>query len=154
MPRRRRIEIERNELVARIISYNRSYYISRNEIDYRKVGDEAILEIAGTVEAIGKKHKKLIGAPFEATLICACEYSAEQPLSATASPRLFGVTLKGGKASILVYLPMEPFWALPSMIASKEITHIEAIYGKPHYGDADLDSLHFASSTKFDEIRQ
>ncbi|HEX8572881.1 MAG TPA: hypothetical protein VF759_09030 [Allosphingosinicella sp.] len=62
------------------------------------------------------------------------------------------VQLRKRGCSLAAYLPADAFWALPSMISSGAITHIEARFERLSYGSGDLQSLYFATASKLAEL--
>jgi hypothetical protein len=63
------------------------------------------------------------------------------------------VNLRKGGCSLMAYIPADAFWALPAMISSGAVTHVEARFGKSHYGSADLLSLYFAPAHRLIESK-
>ena len=70
----------------------------------------------------------------------------------TGKPYLMSAQLRKTGCSVAAYLPADAFWALPEMISSGAITHIEARFDKPSRGSGDLQSLYFATAAKLDEL--
>lgn len=76
----------------------------------------------------------------------------EEPSSSAGKPFLMSVQLRKRGCSLAAYLPADAFWALPSMISSGAITHIEARFERLSYGSGDLQSLYFATASKLAEL--
>lgn len=141
MPKRKP-PIEPSTLTAAIEDVKRSYYISEQR-DYRRVDDEAIIDVIGRIEEISAAHKRHLGQQLDMTFVCARSFHQDQPERDVERPSLFSVHLRGEQRSLMAYLPADAFWALASMIASGEITHIEARFMPPRYGHGDLLSLYY-----------
>jgi hypothetical protein len=113
--RKTRKHIEPEELRAHILTISRSYYVSRSEVgDESYVDDEAILEVEGLIEEVSPRHRKHLGLPITICLLSAKRYSPKREPSSA----FFGsINLRGMSRSALSYLPAEPFWHVPEMIA-------------------------------------
>jgi hypothetical protein len=149
MPRRKRPPIERFTLVAAIQSIERSYYIAE-EPGLNRVDDEAILTLQGVIQSIASRHKRHQGKSIEMVLLCARSFPRDQGRPAADKPFLMQVGLRGEERSLGAYLPADAFWALPTMIASGCVTHVEADYSPSRSGYAELLSLHFRRNLKYD----
>lgn len=149
MPKKQRPP-EPGRLVATIETVEHSYYVSQ----YREHGnwfdDEAILDVIGKIEEISPRHKRHLGRRIEMSFACSRRFTKEAT-EPEGKPFLLNVNLKKDRCSFMAYLPADAFWALPGMIASKAVTHIEARFSEPHYGSADLLSVHFATAAKLAE---
>lgn len=145
MRRKRKPPVESFTLTAVIQSLERSYFIAEHH-DQRRVDDEAILTVWGRIEQISPRYERHIGTVIEMQLLCARSFRRDEPLPATDKPFLMSVSLRDDNRSLAAYLPADAFWALPEMINSKAITHIQAEFEPSRAGYADLQFLHFASS--------
>ena len=107
--------VELEELRASILTITRSYYVSRSEVgDESYVDDEATIDVEGIIEAASPRHRKHLGLPIAISLLSAKRYSPNREPSSA----FFGsVNLHGSRRSALSYLPAEPFWQLPELIA-------------------------------------
>lgn len=106
--------VGRAEIWGRIHSVRRNYYISRSGLgEASRCDDEAVIELATTVEAVSPEYRKHLGQPFSVSLLSARTYSDDP-----AEPASFfgSVTLRGSQRSALAYLPPAPFWAAPTLI--------------------------------------
>ena len=113
--------------------------------EVRRVDDEAILDIVGRIERLDRSRNQYLGHRIEISLLCARSFGEELPAS-TGKPSLMSVQLRKKGCSLAAYLPADAFWALPSMISSGAITHIEARFDSLSYGSGDLRSLYFATA--------
>jgi hypothetical protein len=141
---KRRPRLERFTLVADIQSIERSYSISE-ESEYRRVDDEARLLLKGVIMRISRRYERHQGKEIEILLLCARSFNRDQAVPASEKPFLMSVNFRGGECSLGAYLPSDAFWALPEMIKSNEVTHVEAYFGPSRYGFAELLDLHFTS---------
>jgi hypothetical protein len=135
-------------LIAKIEGVQRAYSISENGGDLTRVDDEAVLDIVGRIEDISRPRRRYIGERIEMSFICSRSFARSEPTRPTDKTFLLSVELRKGRCSLMAYLPADAFWALPSMISSGGVTHIEARFDRPHYGTGDLLSVHFASASK------
>lgn len=149
MGRKRKPPAESFTLTASIDSVERSYFIAEHH-DLRRVDDEAILTIRGRIEQISPRYKRHAGSIIEMQLLCARSFHRDKPLPASDKPFLMSVSLRGDSPSLGAYLPADAFWALPDMISSKAVTHIQAEFGPSRAGLADLQFLYFARKTVVD----
>ena len=112
----RRTKENSGEVWARILSQKSKYYISQTELrdETCRIDDEAQLEIVAMIDAITPALRKHLGGELTVSLLAAEQYA---PQAATAG-RFFGsVNMRGSQRSALAYLPSQPFWALPALIA-------------------------------------
>ena len=137
-------------LVAAIETMERTYFISEWRGDLRRVDDEAILNVVGRIERLDGSRSQYLGQRIDISLVCARSFAAEASSPASGKPFLMSVQLRKSGCSLMAYLPADAFWALPEMISSGSITHIEARFDKPSHGSGDLQSLHFAPASKLD----
>jgi hypothetical protein len=107
----------------------------------------AMLDVTGKIEEISPRHKRLLGEQIGMSLICSRRFSKDG-VDPEGKPLLLNINLKKNRCGFLVYLPADAFWALPAMIASKAVTHIEATFDDVRYGSGNLLSLHFAPASK------
>lgn len=148
MPRAKQAPEEQNDLIARIESYDHSYYISRDAGSEGYVGDEAIVEITARIERIAPKHKRFLHQTIEILFICARTFGTENDAGYGAKPVLFSVNLRKKECSLLAYMPADAFWTIPPMIENGSVSHVWATHGRSHYGSADLLSVLLASEAK------
>lgn len=92
-------------------------------------------------------RSQYLGHRIEIALLCARSFG-EEPSNSTGKPFLMSVQLRKRGCSLAAYLPADAVWALPSMISSGTITHIEARFDRLRYGSGDLQSLYFATHSK------
>ena len=146
MPRKKPAP-EPGRLIATIEAVEQSYFIAQHREHGDAFDDEAILDVTGRIAEIGSRHRQHLGQEIEMSFICPRRFTSDSN-GPSGKPSMFGVTLKKDQRSLLVYLPADAFWALPAMIASKAVTHIEVSFGDYRYGRADLLSLHFTPASK------
>lgn len=83
---------------------------------------------------------------------CTRSYGDRATFSATDEPFLMSIQLRKSGCSLAAYLPADAFWALPAMISSGAITHIEARFDRLLYGSGDLQSLYLANASKLAKL--
>jgi len=135
-------------LVAKIVSMQRDYYISENRSHEHPVGDEACIDIVGRIEQISPTLKQHLGREIDMSLMCARSFERDERTPPSDKPFLLMINLRKGGCSLMAYLPTDPFWALPAMVTSGAITHIEARFEPPSRGSGLLLSLHFGPIDK------
>ena len=138
-------------LVAAIESIGQTYYISEMRGEVRRVDDEAILDIVGRIERLDPSRSQYLDRRIDISLLCARSFGEETP-TFTGKPFLMSAQLRKRGCSLAAYLPADAFWALPSMISSGAITHLEARFDRLSYGSGDLRSLYFATASKLAEL--
>jgi hypothetical protein len=148
MVRRKPVPPVPSILIAKIETVEQTYYISENREHRRPVGDEAIIEIMGTIEQISLRHKRRLHRSIEITLACSRSFSGEDRIPPSDKPFLLPVQLRKDRCSIMVYLPADAFWAMPPMITSGSITHVEVRFGPSRYGSAELLSIYLFPKSK------
>lgn len=131
-------------LVATIREIEQTYYISEEYGELARVDDEAIVDIVGEIEDISPAQKRFLGQKIEMSFISARSFSRKDPGVTIDKPFLLPIQLRKDRCSLMAYLPADAFWALPNLISSGAVTHIEARFAKPHYGTGDLLSVYFA----------
>lgn len=130
-------------LVARIESFEQSYYIAQDRARDPSVADEALINLTAIIEDISKRLKKHLGEKIEITLGCSNLVEGSHPAAARDQPFLLMMNLRKDYRGCMVYMPRDPFWAIPRMIETGRVTHIEARFAPIRYGDGELLSLHF-----------
>lgn len=148
MARRKTPPPEPELLVARIDHFEQTYYIAEDRTHQVPVQDEALIEITGTIEDITRRHKKHLGQEIEITLGCAHSFSDDEPTVARDKPFLLMMNLRKNHRSCMAYLPNASFWAIPRMIETNRITHIEARFDPIRYGNGTLLSLYFTPQVR------
>lgn len=133
---------EPSTMTASIEEVKRSYYISE-VADFRRVDDEAIIDVIGRIDEISPAHKRHLGKQIDLTLVCARSFHLDETQLNAERPSLFSVHLRGEQRSLMAYLPADTFWNLSSMMMSGEITHIEAQFLRPRYGHGQLLNLYW-----------
>ena len=72
---RRKVVAEVFELTAMIGRIEQSYYISENREAAERVGDEAIIELVGTIVTISPTYKQHVGRGIEMTIVRARSFN-------------------------------------------------------------------------------
>lgn len=140
------------ELTVSIERIEQSYYISENRARREPVGDEAIIDITGTIVTISPTYKQHLGREIEIAVLRARSFSTEDVTPTTDKPFMVTLNLKKAHCSAMAYIPADAFWALPGMITSKAVTHVMVRFSKPYHGSADLLSLYFAPQSKVEAL--
>jgi hypothetical protein len=135
-------------LVARIESFEHTYYIAEDRANREPVQDEALIEIVGQVEWVSPRHKQHQGEKVEFSLLCAQSFSIDAPNTTRSHPFLLSMNLKKGNRSCMAYLPSNVFWSIPNMIETSRVTHIEARFEPLHRGSGSLLSLYLIPETR------
>jgi hypothetical protein len=152
MARRKTPRPDPELLVARIDRFEQSYYIAEDRTHQEPVQDEALIEITGTIEDISKRHKQHLGLEIEITLGCAHGFSDREPTVTKDRPFLLMMVLRKNQRSCMAYLPSASFRAIPRMIETGRVTHIEARFEPVRYGDGALLSLYLTPETKLTSV--
>lgn len=129
-------------LTASIERTEQSYFISEHR-EHGFVDDEAILTVIGRIEEISPRHKRFFGQRIEMSFVCSRRFGKDDG-EAVGKPFLLDMNLRKERCSFMAYLPADAFWALPPMIASKTVTHIEASFEPTRHGSASLLSVYFS----------
>lgn len=143
---------EPQTLVARIESFEQTYYISEYRQHAAPVQDEAIIEIVGRIERISPKLKQHLDQPIDISLACSRGFDLDDPTPPSDNPFLLPMRLSKRQRSCMAYVPAAAFWSIPNMIDTGRITHIEARFEPLHRGDGDLLSLYFLPVSKLAEL--
>jgi len=139
-------------LVAKIVSMERDYYISEHREHERPVGDEAHIEIVGRIEQITRSLKVHAGREIEISLMCSRAFQREEQTPTADRPFLLPMHLRKALCGFSAYLPSDAFWAIPSMISSGEVTHIEARFEVPRRGYGTLLSFYLGPLSKITPV--
>lgn len=140
--RKRKLPVESYTLVASILAIERSYSISE-ERGYRRVDDEATLIVKGVIDRISARYQRHRGKEIAIQLLCARSFNRDRAAPAVEKPFLMSVNFRGREVGLGAYMPSDAFWALPDIIKSKEVTHVEADFTSSRYGFAELLNLNF-----------
>ena len=152
MARRKPPRPDPEKLVARIESYEETYYISQDRDHDVPVGDEAMIDIVARIERISPRHKQHVGEPLDITLTCARSYSDDEPTMASDKPALLVMNLSKRYRGFMAYLPSAAFWAIPGMIETGKVTHIDVRFARLDRGSGDLLSVYLIPASKVDEV--
>ena len=68
-----------------------------------------------------------------------------------ARPYFLSLSLRKDRRSLAIYSPIDAIWAMPGLIASDSITHVEVDFFEPKRGVADVRNL---SLSKVDDMRE
>ena len=143
MARRKTPPPEPELLVARIESFTQSYYIAQDRAQGLPTQDEALIDITAIIEDISKRHKKHLGQNIDIALACTRVFNGDGPISVGDHTFLLLMNLGKDYRGCMAYLPSDAFWAIPRMIETGRVTHIEARFAPTRYGNGELLSLHF-----------
>jgi hypothetical protein len=141
------------ELTAKIESYCRTYYLAQHSGESRRLEDEAQLEITATVIDISRRHRRFLGAPIEISLLTARSFNRSDERTKSAETAfLCQMNLRKIGCSCLAYLPSDAFWALPDMLRSGAVTHIQITFEPTRHGSGTLQSIYLAPEMKLKTI--
>jgi hypothetical protein len=143
---------EPQSLIAAIVSFEPSYYISRQPGHRYPVSDEALIEIEARIERISAKLKAYLGTTIEITLACAQSFPRDEEIHPRDTPSLLNLNLSKRQCSTMVYLPVGAFWSLARLIELGRLTHIEAIFAPLRYGSGDLRGFYLMPASKAAEL--
>lgn len=139
-------------LVARIESFEQTYYISEYRSRGARADDEALIEIVARIEQISPRHKKHCGEQIGITLACAHTYNEEGSTPTSDKPFLLNMNLRKNIRSFMAYLPTAAFWAIPRMIDIGRVTHVHAMFAPLHRGNSELLSVYLIPESKLDDL--
>lgn len=138
-------------LVARIESFEQTYFLCENRQHQAPVQDEAIIDIVAHIENISPKLDQHLGQQIDIRLACSRSFSDDEPPASSEDPFLVLMTLTKGQQSCMAYVPSAAFWSIPRMIDMGRVTHIEARFGSLRRGSGDLLSLYLIPASKLTE---
>lgn len=139
-------------LVARIESFEQTYYISEDQTCGARAEDEALIDIVARIERISPRHRQHCGQQIDITLACAQSFNEEGRTPTSDRPFLLFMNLKKNQRSFMAYLPSAAYWAISRMIDSGKVTHIHAMFAPLHRGHSELLSVYLISESKLDEL--
>lgn len=139
-------------LVARIESFEQTYYISEYRTRGARVDDEALIDIIARIERTSPRHKQHCGEEIGISLACAQTYNEEGRTPTSDRPFLLSMNLKKNNRSFMAYLPGGAFWAIPRMIETGRVTHIHAMFAPLQRGHGELLSVYLIPESKLDEL--
>ena len=140
-------EPEPARLTAIIETVEQTYYIAQDH-PATMVDDEAILDVVGRITEISPSYKAHIREPIEISLLCARRFTWGEPVAPIGRSFLLSMNRRKNSWKTMAYIPADAFWALPSMIQSGAVTHVEARFTTLHRGSGDLLSLYLAPASK------
>jgi hypothetical protein len=139
-------------LVARIESFEQTYYISEYRTRGTRVDDEALIDIVGRIERTSPRHKHHCGEQIVISLACAQTYNDEGRTPTSDKPFLLNMNLRKNNRSFMAYLPAAAFWAIPRIIDTGKVTHVHAMFAPLYRGDSKLLSIYLIPESKLDEL--
>lgn len=139
-------------LVARIESFEQTYYISEYRTQGARADDEALIDIVARIEHVSPRHMQHCGEQIGITLACAHTYNEEGSTPTSDKPFLLNMNLRKNNRSFMAYLPSAAFWAIPRMIDAGSVTHIHAMFAPLHRGDSELLSVYLIPKSKLSEL--
>ena len=83
---KRKIVLEEFDLTASIERVEQSYYISENREAERPVGDEAMIEMFGTIVTISPAYKQHVGREIEMTILRTRSFAHDAPTQTADKP--------------------------------------------------------------------
>ncbi len=140
------------ELIARIESFDQTYYFSQDVDPAGKAGDEGIIELTGAIVDISKRHRAFLGQPIEISLLCARTFDPSKDAPVPERPFLMYMNLGKRGCGCGGYIPADAFWALPSMLREKTVTHAHFRFQPTHRGSGSLLSIYLAPGDKLEPI--
>lgn len=139
-------------LVARIKSFEQTYYISGYRSRGARADDEALIDIVARIERVSPRHKQHCGEQIAISLACAHTYNEDGPMPTSDKPFLLMMNLRKNQRSFMAYLPSAAFWAIPRMIDTGRVTHVHAMFAPLHRGDSELLSVYLIPESKLGEL--
>jgi hypothetical protein len=139
-------------LVARIESFEQTYYLSEYRTHGAQVDEEALIDIVARIERTSPRHKAHCGEHIGISLACAQTYREGGLTPASDRPLLLSMNLKKNNRSFMAYLPSAAFWAIPRMIETRNVTHIHVMFAPLHRGHGELLSVYLIPESKLDEL--
>src|SRR5690242_5515247 len=88
-------------LVARIESFEQTYYLSQYREHAMPVQDEAFIEIKGRIERISPRHKQHLHREIEVSLACSRGFEREGRTVTSDNPFLLPVQLRKEQSSFM-----------------------------------------------------
>jgi hypothetical protein len=150
MPKGRAISVPEERLVVRVLDWGASYFIGQYTC-HAPIDDEAITSLACQIVDVDARHRQHIGEAMEVSLVCARRYSADR--NEPGRPSLFYVTLRKNQWSVLIYLPADAYWSLPTLLTRPTDPCIELSFERLHRGTGELRSLWIGSYKQLIEDR-
>lgn len=141
------------ELTAKIESFSQSYYVSQSVGEGARLDDEAQIEISATIIDISKRHRRFLGEPIEISLLRARSFRRHEDTPAAERPFLLYMILRRDRCSCLGYIPSDVFWAIPDMLHTNAVSHIQASFEATRRGSGELLSIYLAPEAKLEPIR-
>ena len=113
MAKRRQVREQPEQLVARVVAIDPSYFlIMENLGNDRPADEEAILNLTGKICWISRRHKQHLGREVDISLI-----SSQRWGEASSRSRLFGsVSIKKQGCGVYVYMPAISFYGISPFI--------------------------------------
>jgi hypothetical protein len=149
MAKRKAPRPEPEKLIARIESFEQTYYIGQLG---KGAEDEALIDIVARIERVSPRHKQHLGELIDIRLACARSFNGDGPTAASDKPFLMFMNLSKNHRSLMAYLPSSPFWSIPQMIEAGRVTHIDVRFAPLHRGSGDLESVYLIPESKLDEV--
>jgi len=152
MARKKLPRPEPEQLVARIESFEQTYYLSEDRTHREPVQDEAVIEIIAAIEWVTSRHKQHVGEKIEISLLCAQSFGAEEPHEVRSHPFLLMMNLRKNIRSCMAYLPANAFWSIPQMIEAGRVTHVHLMFEPLNRGSSTLLSVYLIPETKVADL--
>ena len=111
-----------------------------------------MIDIVALIERTSPRHKHHCGEPIDITLACAQTFKDDTQTPSGERPLLLSMNLRKNQRSLMAYLPSTAYWAIPQMIESGRITHIQAMFAPLMRGHGKLLSVYLMPEAKIDEI--
>lgn len=134
---------------AEICRVRPTYYIAHN--DGKGSTDETIVRLSCVIVDISPKFSQHIGEAIEISMTCERKLWLG-PEDKDAQPYFLSLTLRKDRRSLMIYSPIDAIWALPGLIASGAITHIEVDFDEPKRGVANTLALGFSTIEDMREL--
>jgi hypothetical protein len=127
-------------LKAEIQAASPTYYLGDDGPERRL--DETFVRLNCLIVETSEKLEQHRGKEIEIRL--ACERFLPD-VSQSAKRAHLSLTLRKNLRSMVAYLPSDAIWALPGLIASKAITHVQVDCDELHRGEATGLSIYFST---------
>ncbi|MBC2653608.1 hypothetical protein [Novosphingobium aerophilum] len=148
----RKLQPPPEEITAKIERFEHTYYFSQDADPRSKAEDEGAIELTGTIVDISKRHRRFLHEPIGITLLYARTFDPARDAPAAERPFFMYMNLSKRGCGCGGYIPSDAFWALPSMLREKAVTHAHFRFQPTQRGSGSLLSIYLAPGDKVEPI--